>query len=275
MKKNVILMCLLACTLAACGNEKAETAKVESTVAEATLENSTVEQESKETDVVAQNVNLEDYVGYYTNGDYDEVIIEKYGEDYTMEIGLYRLTLIDEGTVSASEEGVVFDAIDAAGDPIQFTFLKAGEDTYTLRVDNSTWAYLHNGDVYENMVKTTYEEAYPAPQSDLEDGSYISNLVVEPGLYAEEYVESIEFEADCFVVNASLRRTEDDAFVEKNSYVICYSGATVFLAGGGDAEPTYMDADGFEAYVKQVMGSGLGLNIVIENGVAKEVGIWS
>ena len=63
--------------------------------------------------------------------------------------------------------------------------------------------------------------------------------------------------------------------LEKKPYTIAIDGNTMFLAGGGEGAPQYMSDTEFNDYIEQCMGSGLGLNIIIENGVAVEVGIWS
>ena len=63
--------------------------------------------------------------------------------------------------------------------------------------------------------------------------------------------------------------------LEKKPYTIAIDGNTKFLAGGGEGEPQYMSATEFNDYIEQCMGSGLGLNIIIKNGVAVEIGIWS
>ena len=73
-----------------------------------------------------------DYSGYYENGSYDVVRIEKSEDGYTMSVDLYRLTSLMEGTVSASEEGVVFYTVDAAGSPMTVSFYRDGEK-YALR----------------------------------------------------------------------------------------------------------------------------------------------
>ena len=106
-------------------------------------------------------IDPDDYIGYYTNGSYDEVIIDRNGDDYTMTVSLYRLTYLDEGTVSFTEEGVFFNTIDASGKPMIISFSDKGDGTYSLRIEESTWLYLEPGMVFDNMIKTTREAAYP------------------------------------------------------------------------------------------------------------------
>lgn len=99
-------------------------------------------------------VNPDDYLGRYTNGSYDEVIIGKKDGAYTMEVTLYRLASLEEGTVSFSGEGMIFHTADGAGNPMTLSFRQDGPDQYALRIDESTWEYLKPGTVFDHMVKT-------------------------------------------------------------------------------------------------------------------------
>lgn len=101
-------------------------------------------------------VDLDEYVGRYDSGSYDTVVIEKQGDGYTMSVGLYRLTSLDEGTVTASPEGVVFETKDVAGNPMTLCFYRDGE-SFTLRVEESTWPNLKKGTLVEDLKPTTAE----------------------------------------------------------------------------------------------------------------------
>jgi len=278
MKKLlVMLMCITMLSMTACGNKEdvEDVEEVTTETSENDVETSKdVEKEEPEEEVV----DLDDYVGFYYDGEND-VTIEKAGDNYTMEVGIFRLTTLDGGKVSATADGVLFETTDAAGDPITVSFCKDGED-YTLEIVDSTWAYLENGQKYTGFYQTTEEEAYPASESDLEDGEYYTNLVSQPSQYANEYITSISFEADCIVVDASFAKYENGDFsnktsYEKKSYVLSIDGSTKYCSGGGDGDPIYMSSSEFEQYVNQCMDSGLGLSIIIEGGLVKEIGIWS
>ena len=93
------------------------------------------------------------WIGRYANGGYDEVILEKQGDDYKMSVSLYRLTSLDEGTVSFPGERVIFNTLDAAGNPMTLSFYQDGPDGYALRVEESTWGYLEAGTVFEDLKK--------------------------------------------------------------------------------------------------------------------------
>ncbi len=91
--------------------------------------------------------------GRYADGGYNEVILEKRENDYAMSVTLYRLTSLDEGTVSFLGEKVIFHTLDASGNPMTVSFYPSGPDQYALRVEESTWPLLEQGTVYEGLEK--------------------------------------------------------------------------------------------------------------------------
>jgi hypothetical protein len=165
VKKILVVIFMLTICLTSCGEKQQEApeitepAEADSVKAEEPVFKP-IEEETDEPDpgVPADTedpVDIDDYIGYFTDDSYNDVTIEKNGNDINMSVSLYRLATMDEGTVRISSEGVEFDSTDMAGDPISFSFTKTGE-TYTLKVEHSTWEYLEEGTVYENMVKTAY-----------------------------------------------------------------------------------------------------------------------
>ena len=151
MRKYRILLYILALVLmTACGvKEQEATTPVQTEVA---TERPAEEVPAEASETKDTTADLDDYIGFYTNGSYDTVEIRKEGEGYSMSIDLYRLTSLNEGTVSASEEGIVFHTIDAAGNPMTVSFYRNGE-TYELRIDESTWELLATGTVISGLVK--------------------------------------------------------------------------------------------------------------------------
>ena len=136
MKKTLTILCVMVLLVTACG--KAE--QINSTEGKAT--------ES------AGVVNLDDYVGYYSDdADETQVTIEKNGAEYSMVISSIRLTTIDEGTVSASSEGIVFDALDAGGNPLKILFYQNDDGTYAFEIKETTWMYFENGETFGNLNK--------------------------------------------------------------------------------------------------------------------------
>ena len=104
-------------------------------------------------------VDLDEFVGAYANENTDFVVIEEIEDSCIMSVVLYRLIGMDGGTVSASEEGVVFRSVDPEGNPITVTFYRDGEQ-YALRVDESTWEYLAPGTIVTGFERV---ESLPSP----------------------------------------------------------------------------------------------------------------
>lgn len=150
----------------------------------------------------------------------------------------------------------------------------------TTAVENTTESKDNQTETNEDESETKEDETSPAIQTDLEDGSYSSTLIREASPYIEEYVSSIEFEDGYVVIDASFMQLDEGDYSIKNtwnkkSYTILTDSDTKYLSGGGTSEPAYMSRSEFVEYISNVMDSGLGLEIVIENGVAAEFGIWS
>ena len=271
MKKLLVVLCALALTATACGNKEEAVNNAEATTQKA--------EENKTTEKAESAINLDEYIGDYVNEETGEVTINKDGDTYAMSVTIYGLANMDEGDVMPFENGVAFYTIDPSGSPMTLSFCKTDDESYTLKVESSSWADLENGTEYEGFHKDNADIAVQST-SDLEDGVYYTTLSNEPAEYAEEYATSFMLESDHVAVDASFSKIADDGFTElesfeKKVYNIAIDGNTKFLAGGGEGEPQYMSGTEFNDYIEQCMGSGLGLNIIIKNGVAEEIGIWS
>ena len=275
MKKLLVVLCMLTLAVTACG-KKEEAVDTPTTVD--TSNNTVAPEESEDTNNSEETVNLAEYVGHYSSEE-AEVNINKTGDSYSMEVAIYGLANMDEGQVSASDSGVFFNSIDPNGNPMTLSFISNDDETYTLKVEASSWELLDTGTVFEGLIKGSTEKSNSAT-SDLEDGTYYTSLSPQPADYAPAYATGFVLEADCIVVDASFNLMNDDGFdvlatLEKKPYTIAIDENTKFLSGGGDGEPQYMSATEFNDYIEQCMDSGLGLNIIIKNGVAVEIGIWS
>ena len=91
-----------------------------------------------------------DYVGQYLDEDNNEpnlYIISLPDGSYSVEIGIFRLTYIDDGVGTVTSDGLDFTATDANGDPIGGVITLQG-DTATVTFTNSTWTYIENGDYF-------------------------------------------------------------------------------------------------------------------------------
>lgn len=159
MKKYLTFLCAFALLLCACtdNTQKSEDAvpamsePVDAAIEEDAVIHVIPAEES------GNPLSPDDYIGFYTNGSYDSVTIEKTDDGYAMSVVLYRLIGLDGGTVSASGDGsFVLHAEDGAGDPITVSFYKDG-DTFSLRADESTWRPLPAGTVVSGFVRTAEE----------------------------------------------------------------------------------------------------------------------
>ena len=171
-----------------------------------------------------------DYSGYYENGSYDVVRIEKNGDGYTMSVNLYRLTSLTEGTVSASEEGVVFYTVDAAGNPMTVSFYRDGEK-YALRVDQSTWPLLETGTVIGDLERIGDVPPVLPMEEDFERGDLIdpadlpdapqSHYVFQPkvcSVYMEEIFGKDMCEAWYNLVDAVMAGEDTFACKDQHTY---------------------------------------------------------
>ena len=74
-------------------------------------------------------------------------ISKKYNGRIKVEIGLNRLTSMDDGEGVLSDNGLTFSATDAAGNPIYGEIVVEGNRAI-LTFTQSTWEYLPNGTTY-------------------------------------------------------------------------------------------------------------------------------
>lgn len=89
------------------------------------------------------------YVGEYLDENEDATLEIAKGEDgkYIVQIGIFRLTFIDNGVGELTADGMKFTATDAAGNPVSGVITVEGE-TAAVTFTDSTWEYIKNGDSY-------------------------------------------------------------------------------------------------------------------------------
>lgn len=91
------------------------------------------------------------YIGEYLDSDVNDPNLEiAKGENgkYIVQIGIYRLTWLDDGIGELTADGMSFTATDAAGNPISGVITIEGE-TATVTFTDSTWGALENGSVFK------------------------------------------------------------------------------------------------------------------------------
>ena len=91
------------------------------------------------------------YVGEYLDSDAGDPNLEiAKGEDgtYIVQIGIYRLTTLDDGVGELTAKGMEFTATDAAGNPISGV-ITVENQTAAVTFTDSTWEYLENGSSFQ------------------------------------------------------------------------------------------------------------------------------
>lgn len=119
------------------------------------------------------------------------------------------------------------------------------------------------------------------------DGQYIASIYAPKNGEVNEYnmgsVYEASSEGDVLIVKGSFNYSEDvnnmissdDEILENDEYTFKIDASTRYMAVSGLAKPEDMGLEGFLTYFKECEETGLGLVIIIENGVATEVLISS
>ena len=91
-----------------------------------------------------------DYVGTYLDEDNHEpnlFISQRTDGSYDVNIGIFRLTSLDDGVGTLGSDGLRFTATDASGNPISGIITING-DTACVTFTASTWALLEPGSTF-------------------------------------------------------------------------------------------------------------------------------
>lgn len=105
----------------------------------------------EEQNVEKENIDESLYIGEYLDYDNNEPNLEiAKGDDgkYIVQIGIFRLTTLDDGVGELTPEGMLFTATDAAGNPIS-GIITVEDQIATVTFTDSTWELLENGVSYE------------------------------------------------------------------------------------------------------------------------------
>lgn len=113
--------------------------------------------------------------------------------------------------------------------------------------------------------------------------SIIASDKGEVNEYNMASVYEIKLDEDVIIVKGSFNYSEDydgmtesdDKILSNDEYSFKIDTSTKYMAVGGMNEPSDMGLERFSSYFKEVENSGLGLIIIVENGVSKEVLISS
>ena len=91
------------------------------------------------------------YEGTYLDEDNNEpnlFITHRDDGKYDVQIGIFRLTCLDDGVGTMGAKGIDFTATDAAGNPIGGEIILRG-DTAEVVFTRSTWPLLDNGSKFQ------------------------------------------------------------------------------------------------------------------------------
>lgn len=89
------------------------------------------------------------YVGVYNSFEENEpgLFIEKDGDAYRLQIGLFRLTTLQDVEGTLTDDGISFRTADPMGSSLSGVVTLVGQDAVVTFADAS-WDYIHNGDTY-------------------------------------------------------------------------------------------------------------------------------
>lgn len=154
MKIKISLACLvLGVVLTGCGSSVSKENDV------VVVEQISLEEEEKlqEESAEEQENVLDDtlYIGEYLDDNKDPNLEIAKGEDgkYKVQIGIFRLAVLDDCVGELTEEGMSFIATDMAGNPISGIIMVENQ-TATVIFTDSTWEYIENGASYEYTKRT-------------------------------------------------------------------------------------------------------------------------
>lgn len=137
----------------------------------------------------------------------------------------------------------------------------------------------------ENKETETEEKQYKNLVE--KDGQYLASIYAPKKGEVDEYNMASEYEVssdgDVLIVKGSSNYNEevnnmmdsDDEILENSEYAFKIDESTRYFAVSGLAKPEDMGLERFLSYFKECEETGLGLGIIIENGVVTEVSISS
>ena len=139
--KLLIMLCVATIVLSGCVKEDNNTSE-----AFDSLDIQIKEEEDIDSNVIDEALYIGEYLDYDCNEPNLEIAKGSNGK-YIVQIGIFRLTTLDDGIGELTPEGLIFTATDAAGNPIS-GIITVEEQIATVTFTDSTWALLENGTTY-------------------------------------------------------------------------------------------------------------------------------
>lgn len=162
----------------------------------------------------------QDLSGCYENDSYDTAILSRIDEEYYLAASLYRVTVIDRAIGTADGERIVFQASDEMRNPLTLSFFRDGE-TFTLRVEESTWEPLPVGTEIKGLVKTADEPLTDWERVASEPAEQRGHYVFSPkicSVYMEELFGKDMCDAWFCLIDAVLAGEDTFACKDQHTY---------------------------------------------------------
>lgn len=151
--KGIILLCVGTMLLSGCTKRTQNHTTIEQSTEIESLESISEETSTEETTITDPSLDDTIYIGEYLDSDIKEPNLEigkREDGKYIIQIGIYRLTFIEDGIGELTAEGMNFTATDASGNPISGVItVDQKTATATVTFTDSTWEYLKNGDSFQ------------------------------------------------------------------------------------------------------------------------------
>lgn len=107
----------------------------------------TAETQSADAKVMDETIYIGEYLDYDCNEPNLEIAKGTDGK-YIVQIGIFRLTTLDDGVGELTPDGLPFTATDAAGNPIS-GIITVENEIATVTFTDSTWDLLENGSIFK------------------------------------------------------------------------------------------------------------------------------
>ncbi|RKM55851.1 hypothetical protein D6853_09905 [Butyrivibrio sp. X503] len=130
----------------------------------------------------------------------------------------------------------------------------------------------------EQPAQDNAKEESKQATANLKDGTYTTNLVSEPFPYSPGYVKSVSVTDNAVIIEGDVYQYDDNwntIDLGTNTYTLPIDANTQYLSSGGEEAAKHMSKEDFASKFPQIIGSGLGLGIKIENGVVVSFDIFS
>lgn len=146
MKKVECLLLIIICITISCSQKPKQPTLINNTDSNTELPEKLVEAKDP-------------YIGQYLD-EYNRepnLQIFKHGDQYVVQVTIFKLTSLDDGVGQLTPDGLAFTATDASGNPIS-AVITLNADTAVVTFKKSTWSYIENGETFKYIREIGAEE---------------------------------------------------------------------------------------------------------------------